>query len=249
MPPTWNNYVEPLVGSAALFFHLAPKKAILADLNPDLMNFYRVLRDDTRALVNRLTGLEASKALYYNMRDKKPRSKLERAIRFAYLNRLCWNGLYRVNKKGQFNVPMGDRFPEKLWDTKEFYRAANILAHAKLATADFETTLRKAKRGDFVFIDPPYPRGAPLSTGFNRYCSDSFSPEGHERLGRTVRSLDAKGVATMILLASSKDILSCYPTSFYRRRLRSKSLISCNSSSRRLVEEIVLMNYVVRDNP
>lgn len=249
MPAEWNNYFEPMVGSGALFFHLAPKKATLADLNSDLINFYRVLRDNTHELVEILKSLRASRKLYYEMRDMKPRSKLERAIRFAYLNRLCWNGLYRVNKGGKFNVPMGDRLPETLWNPKELYRAAKILASADLAAGDFKLTLRKAKQGDFVFIDPPYPRGAPLRTGFNRYCSDSFSPEDHKRLGRAVRSLDKRGVATMILLASSKDILSCYPTSFHRRRLRSKSLISCNSSSRRLVEERVLMNYVLRDNP
>jgi DNA adenine methylase len=248
MPTDWNNYLEPMVGSGALFFHTAPKKAILADLNPDLMNFYGVLKDDTSELVGRLKNLRASRKLYYHMRDMKPRSKLERAIRFAYLNRLCWNGLYRVNKRGKFNVPMGDRLPERLWNTKELHRAAKILASADLVTGDFKLTLRKAKRGDFVFIDPPYPRGAPISTGFNRYCSGFFTLKDHKRLGQAVRSLDKRGVATMILLASSKSILSCYPKSFHRRRLRSKSLISCNSSSRRLVDEIVLTNYPVSDN-
>jgi DNA adenine methylase len=248
LPTDWNNYLEPMVGSGALFFHLAPEKAILADLNPDLMNFYGVLRDDPSDLVGRLKNLRASRESYYHMRDMKPRSKLERAIRFAYLNRLCWNGLYRVNKGGKFNVPMGDRLPETLWNTKELYRAAKILASADLITGDFKLTLRKAKRGDFVFVDPPYPRGAPVSTSFNRYCSDSFSPADHKRLGRAVRSLDKRGVATMILLASSKDILPCYPTSFHHRRLRSKSLISCNASSRRLVDEIVLTNYPISDS-
>jgi DNA adenine methylase len=242
MPTDWNNYLEPMVGGGALFFHVVPEKAILADLNPDLMNFYRVLRDDTSELVGRLRNLRASRKLYYHMRDMKPRSKLERAIRFAYLNRLCWNGLYRVNKRGKFNVPMGDRLPETLWNARELRRAAKILASADLITGDFTLTLRKAKRGDFVFIDPPYPRGAPASTSFNRYCSDFFSLADHKRLGRAVRSLHKRGVATMILLASSKNILSCYPP-FDRRRLRSKSLISCDSSSRRLVDEMVLTNY------
>ena len=236
-----------MVGSGALFFHVVPKRAILADLNPELMNFYRVLRDDTSELVNRLENLKASRKLYYNMRDMKLRSNLERAARFVYLNRLCWNGLYRVNKRGKFNVPIGDRLPETLWNTQEFRRAAKILSCATLIAGDFKLTLRKAKRGDFVFLDPPYPRGASLSTGFNRYCSDFFSPVDHKRLGRVTRSLDKMGVAMMILLASSKDILSCYPKSFYRKRLRSKSLISGDSSSRRLVDEIVLTNYTVRD--
>jgi len=246
MPSDWNYYIEPMVGSGALFFHVAPKKAILGDLNPELINFYTVLRDNTHALISRLKGLRASKALYYNMRNSRPRSRLDRAIRFAYLNRLCWNGLYRVNRRGQFNVPIGDRLPEKLWDMDDFRNGAEILAHARLVRADSVTTLRKAKSEDFVFIDPPYPRGAPLGADFNRYCSDFFSLKDHERLGRTVRSLDTTGASIMVLLASSKDILSCYPASFTRKRLRSKSLISCNSSSRRLVDEVVLTNYSVQ---
>jgi DNA adenine methylase len=244
MPTDWSNYWEPMVGSGALFFHVAPKKAILADLNPDLMNFYRVLRDDTSELVDRLKNLRASRKLYYHMRDTRPRSRLDRAVRFAYLNRLCWNGLYRVNKEGKFNVPIGDRLPRTLWSTRELRAAAKTLALAELATGDFRSTLRKAKRGDFVFLDPPYPRGAPVKTGFNRYCSDFFSLADHKRLGRTVRSLDKRGVAMMILLGSSKSILSCYPK-FDRKRVRSKSLISRNPSSRRLVDEIVLTNYDV----
>lgn len=248
MPSKWNKYLEPMVGSGALFFHVAPRKAILGDLNPELINFYTVLRDNTDTLIDKLKGLKASKRLYRKMRKSTPRSRLERAIRFVYLNRLCWNGLYRVNQRGRFNVPIGDRLPMKLWDRNDFRNGARILSHAELVSGDFVTTLRKARSGDFVFIDPPYPRGAPLRTGFNRYCSDSFSSEDHKRLGRTARALDKKGVATMILLASSKDILSCYPTSFHRKRLRSKSLISCNASSRRFVDEIVLTNYRISDS-
>ena len=248
MPSSWNNYVEPMAGSAALFFHVAPRKAILGDLNPELINFYTVLRDDTDALVDKLNGLRASRRLYRKMRKSTPRSRLERAIRFVYLNRLCWNGLYRVNQRGQFNVPIGDRLPKKLWDRNDFRNGARILSHTELVCGDFVTTLRKARSGDFVFIDPPYPRGAPLDTGFNRYCSESFSAKDHQRLGRRIRSLDARGVSIMVLLASSKDIISCYPSSFNRKRLRSKSLISCNASSRRLVDEIVLTNYSITDD-
>jgi DNA adenine methylase len=243
MPTNWNNYLEPMVGSGALFFHVAPERAILGDLNPDLMNFYEVLRDDTPELVGRLKNLRASRELYYHMRDMKPRSRLDRAVRFAYLNRLCWNGLYRVNKAGKFNVPIGDRLPKTLWNMLELHVAAKALSSVELATGDFRSTLRKAKRGDFVFLDPPYPRGAPVRTGFNRYCSDFFSLKDHKRLGQVVRSLDKKCVLIMILLSSSKSILSCYPKSFHRRRVRSKSLISCDSSSRRLVDECVLVNY------
>jgi|SRR5208282_5427055 len=103
MPSVWNRYIEPMAGSAALFFYVAPDQAILADLNPDLINFYVVLRDDCAHLIGRLSHMRASRKSYYQMRELKPRSKLDRAVRFAYLNRLSWNGLYRVNKEGKFN--------------------------------------------------------------------------------------------------------------------------------------------------
>jgi len=236
-----------MAGGAALFFYLAPPKAILADINPDLINFYMVLKNNTSSLVERLESLRASKALYYGMRKRTPGSRLERAVRFAYLNRLCWNGLHRVNHKGDFNVPIGDRLPKKLWNPALLYRAAKLLQNAKLLKADFETTLLGLNRKDFSFIDPPYPRGAQEGLGFNRYTSDFFSFEDHRRLGRVLKTLDRRGVSLMVTVAPCQEILELYPE-FRRTRLRSKSLISCESTSRRIADEIVLTNYPVKDS-
>jgi len=244
LPRRWENYVEPMAGAAALFFHLGPRKALLGDINPELVNFYKVLRNDTSELISRLISLRASKTQYYVIRESTPTSELNRAIRFAYLNRLCWNGLYRVNQKGDFNVPMGDRLPRKLWDPEELNAAARQLRRAKLVNADFETTLGRLKAGDFAFVDPPYPRGAQTGFGFNRYATDFFSFEDHIRLGRIIEQLDRRGVLLMVLLSQSPDILRHYPLWFNRIPLRSKSLISSRSESRRMVSEIVMTNYV-----
>jgi DNA adenine methylase len=243
LPARWGTYVEPMAGSAALFFHLAPRKAVLADVNPDLMDFYKMLRDNTSTLVERLTSLRASKALYYKMRESTPTSRLERAVRFAYLNRLCWNGLHRVNRRGDFNVPIGDRRPKKLWDPRQLSHAGKLLRNAKLVSADFEQTLSMLKKGDLTFIDPPYPRGALENAWFNRYSSDFFSLEEHRRLGKVVRSLDDRGIFLMLLVASYAPILKCYPSNFVPTTFSSKSLISGKSSSRRTSEEVVLRNY------
>lgn len=232
------------MGSAAFFFYLAPKKAVLADSNPELINFYRVLGNDTSALTKKLTSLRASRPLYYKMRNKKPRSVLERAVRFAYLNRLCWNGLHRVNREGKFNVPIGDRLPKQLWKASELHNAARLIRSATLVNADFEATLGMVGKGDFAFIDPPYPRGASNGEWFNRYCKDFFTLEDHQRLGNTVEILDKKGALMMILLASDSQTLHCYPRSFKQRTLWSKSLISGKPSCRRSVREVVLTNYV-----
>jgi len=242
LPPRWNTYVEPMAGSAALFFYLAPKKAVLADINPELMNFYHVLSNNTVSLIEKLTSLRASRACYYEMRSRKPRSALGRATRFAYLNRLCWNGLHRVNQKGHFNVPMGDRLPKRLWNVSELQNAARLLRNATLVSADFKETLSRLGKRDFAFIDPPYPRGA-KDQWFNRYCKYFFTLEDHQRLGEVAEELDRKGTLAMILLAFHPRILDCYPSSFKRRNVRSKSLISGKPSSRRVIREVILTNY------
>jgi DNA adenine methylase len=244
LPTEWNTYAEPMAGSAALFFYLAPEKAVLADVNPELINFYRVLRNDTRSLIRRLTSLKASKDLYYKMRRRKAKSALERAVRFAYLNRLCWNGLHRVNREGNFNVPMGSRLPRELWERSALLEAARLLKHARLVHADFGVTLRGLGKRDFAFIDPPYPRGASDGYWFNRYSKNVFTLEDHRRLGRSAEALHRRGALMMILLASDAQIMSCYPSLFKRRDfLESKSLISGRPSSRGTVREVVLTNY------
>jgi DNA adenine methylase len=233
-----------MAGGAALFFYLAPPKAVLADINSHLMNFYRALRDDTSLLIEKLESLSASRRTYYSMRKRRPTSRLDEAVRFAYLNRLCWNGLHRVNQEGDFNVPMGDRLPTDLWDPDSLRRAAKLLHKAELLTADFETGLAFLSKNDFAFVDPPYPRGASKGLGFNRYTSDFFSIEDHKRLGATLRTLDRRGVFLMITLGCHPEILKLYPR-FNRTRLRSKSLISCESGSRGLADEVVLTNYTI----
>jgi len=242
LPAGWQNYVEPMAGSAAMFFYLAPRKAVLADINPDLINFFRVLRDETSELVKRLNSLSASRDLYYEMRDNVPTSGFERAVRFAYLNRLCWNGVHRVNREGEFNVPIGDRLPRRLWNPDHLYRAASQLRCARLLRADFEETLPKLKKGDFSFVDPPYPRGAAKGLGFNRYVGDFFSVEDHKRLGKLLKILNERGVLLMVVMCSDPEILQFYPP-FTRTLLRSKSLISGKPSSRRTVDEVVMTNY------
>jgi len=243
LPREWNTYVEPMAGGAALFFYLGPRRALLADINPDLINFYRILKSDTSHLVSRLASLHASRALYYKMRDKKPKSKLGRAVRFAYLNRLCWNGLHRVNRGGSFNVPIGDRRPKKLWDPQALYQAAELLQNAELLNADFETTLQCLKGGDFAFIDPPYPRGSQGGTGFNKFHEDFFAAEDHKRLGKALRELSRRDVLLMITLSASSRILKHYPAFLTRHYLNGKSLMSAQRESRRTVREVILTNY------
>lgn len=243
LPKAYDRLVEPMAGSAALFFSLRPRQAILADSNRSLIEFYQVLAKQTAALLEHLLVLRASRRRYYEFRACKPRTKLERAVRFAYLNRLCWNGVYRVNRKGEFNVPIGDRLPEKLWDETHLRKAAASLRRASLLCGDFEHTLQLCTSEDVVYLDPPYPKKNTGGIGFNRYTSVPFALADHERLARVVEVLDSKGTRVIVSMTSSPDYLSLFPKSFHVSHCRSSSLIACNGTARGKAIETILRNF------
>jgi DNA adenine methylase len=242
LPLKWERYFEPMAGGAALFFRTLPARATIADVNGELINFYTALKTRPEALLRRLRGLCASRDLYYQMRRSHPTASLDRAVRFAYLNRLAWNGLYRVNRNGDFNVPIGDRLPIALWDFGDLKRASEALARTSLIQGDFDHVLRYAREGDFVFLDPPYPKGA-NDTGFNRYSASTFTSSDHIRLSKTIQKLSSRGVKVMLALADRMALRTIYPTQLRCEVVRSKSLIACNGAARRDVGELILMNY------
>lgn len=127
LPSQFNKFIEPMAGSAALFFTVQPERAILADINSELINFYKILAFKTDSLIEALMEIKASKFTYYEYRDSKPKTDFERAIKFCYLNRLCWNGVYRVNSTGNFNVPIGDRLPKDPWSSDHLEKCAAVL--------------------------------------------------------------------------------------------------------------------------
>lgn len=243
VPQSFRRYIEPMVGGAAVFFRLAPPRAILSDLSDELINFYRVLRDDPDHLITAMLRLKASKERYYRMRSKTVHGRLQRALRFVYLNRLAWNGLYRVNEQGAFNVPIGDRLPSRLWDRNHLHRAATILQAAELTTADFEVSLSEVRYGDFVFLDPPYPKGARGALGFNRYSPGRFGIEDHHRLAHCIERLMRRGASVMLTIDAASGLRSLYPDSLFDHSAISRSLIAGNGAQRRSVRELVLTSY------
>lgn len=243
LPREWNRYVEPMSGGAALFFHLRPERALLADTNPDLIAFYSVLKNRAGELTKRLNSLTASREQYYAVRASRPRGPIQRAVRFAYLNRLAWNGLYRVNRSGEFNVPIGDRLPSVMWREAELLEASAALAGARLLVSDFRATARRVAAGDFVFFDPPYPRGSRETMGFNRYASDFFTFADHADLAGVVTDLTRRSVQVMITLPDARNFAGIYPASLRRTRVESNALIACNGSDRKRVSELILTNY------
>jgi len=160
----WNSgftrYVEPFMGSAALFFAIEPAAAVLSDINSSLVETLCAVRDHPRAVCNRLHRLPQGKEAYYRIReeDATQLSSLDRAARFVYLNRFCFNGLYRTNLKGKFNVPYAASKTGQLPSQEVLFKAAKILSCAQITTNDFDETLKTVQPGDFVYMDPPLRR-------------------------------------------------------------------------------------------
>lgn len=232
-----------MVGSGALFFALRPTSAVLADVNSDLINFYAVIKSKPNDFFVTVRQIRASKRTYYRVRESSPSTSIDRAARFFCLVRLSWNGLYRVNRQGQFNVPFGGRNPKNLVTLGAVLDAARALEDTWLSCGDFEHTTREAKSGDLIYFDPPYPKGAAIGNGFDRYSETKFTLEDHRRLARIAALLADRGVHVLITEASRKEIVGLYSDAFYRKIIRTSSLIAADSRRRRSTYEVVLTSY------
>jgi len=245
LPAKYGSYYEPMVGSGALFFSIAPEQAYLADINPELMNFYHVLKNHPKSLYSAISSFAAEEATYYSLRAWTPAGRLERAARFLYLVRLSWNGLYRVNRYGHFNVPYGYRRPKELLSWERMQAASLALRNAHFGCGDFEITTVSIRPGDLLYLDPPYPKGAAKGNGFARYNETGFTLEDHMRLARWVSHLANRGVHILITEAARKEILALFPKDFRLTLVRSSSLIAADSGSRRDAYEAILTSYPV----
>ena len=237
------RYYEPFLGGAAFFFALEPAVATLSDRNNDLITTYRALRDDAEAVIRLLAGYPHDKDFYYAMRSRVPRSMPAIAARFLYLNRTCWNGLYRVNQKGKFNTPFGRFKNPTICDPARLRQAGRLLRRANLRTGDFQTIAEEARAGDLVYFDPPYITGH-QNNGFLKYNSPLFSWEDQERLARVAMKLANSGVFVLASNADQMAVVNLYK-GFNRYQLARKSLIGGETASRREVHEVLLSNYPI----
>lgn len=235
-----NQYIEPFLGGAAVFFHLQPSRGHLSDINQDLINAYIVVRDRWEDLIEILEKLEKrhSKEIYYQIRSSKPRSPLLRAARFIYLNRTCWNGLYRVNKKGEFNVPIGTK-TKILFEEDDFLGLSNLLAGMNIEACDFEKTIDKAKAGDFIFIDPPYTVKHNLN-GFVKYNENIFSWDDQVRLNKAIKRAINRGASILILNADHSSIRNLYKGMGNMVKLERASVIAGNPQARGVYTELAI---------
>jgi len=238
------RYVEPFLGAGSLFFALAPENAILGDANGHLVSCYRHIRDSAPSVASQLRhhAVSHGKRYYYRVRKLYNRTGASpaRAAHFIYLNHACFNGVFRVNEDGEFNVPVGSKDEPNFPTAGELARVASVLKPAKLVVGDFETTLALAKKGDFVYLDPPYP---PVNgtAYFTHYTKDRFAAEDQERLAELVRDLAERQCYVMVTNAGRKTIRALYK-GFNFNRLTVTRWITCNKKKHK-VHEVVITNY------
>jgi DNA adenine methylase len=242
-PAVYKTYFEPFVGSGAVFFALQPAKATLSDINADLIHTYQVVRKAWKDVATQLRRHEKrhSAAHYYAVRATEPSSDVQRAARFIYLNKTCWNGLYRVNTRGQFNVPIGTKSKVSI-DSKEIETLAHLLGRARLTVSDFEETISRACRGDFIFADPPY-TAHHNSNGFLKYNDKLFSWNDQLRLQSALSEATRRGAKVVLTNADHPSLHSLYCDSFFLYRVSRASRISGLSHGRGQFSELLITNY------
>ena len=238
-PKKFNRYIEPFLGSAAVFFHLNPEEAILSDANGRLIETYQAIKENHKLVEKHLRQHQRdhSKDHYYETRAKSFQSKFTRAAQFIYLNRTCWNGLYRENKKGVFNVPIGTK-TNVLLKTDDFGAVANALSNVSLLNQDFEKSISMAKEGDFVFVDPPY-TVAHNNNGFIKYNQNIFSWDDQERLNRCLLDAKENGVKILVTNANHSSLLELYKGFGSYRNAKRKSIVSGKNLGRKITSEAI----------
>lgn len=205
-PSKFERYVEPFAGSARFLFDLAPKSAVIGDINRDLMTTYRQVRNAPLAIHNALVSLQRTEAEYYRIRkiDSKTLSAFDRSVRFLYLNRNCFNAVYRVNKKGDFNVPWGNK-TGNIPSSQDFRSCAAVLRRTKIMTSDFDDVLAQVRSGDFVYLDPPYSSSTAGEPGL--FGAGSFTREDLLRLVTATRRLDKIGAHYLLSFEYDEDLI------------------------------------------
>jgi DNA adenine methylase len=246
LPRKFDWYFEPFAGGASIFFFLAPKKAALADLNADLIATYQAIKDDVKGVWKELDvhAQNHSDSYYYSVRANRPTALSTRAARFLYLNRTCWNGLFRVNQNGEFNVPRGTK-NEVLLSTDTPLLFARTLQNAELLWADFEMLVDGASHGDIVYADPPYTVKHNLN-GFVKYNESIFSWADQERLAKSIRRARKRGAFVIVSNADHPSIRELYKGDFKLQTVKRNSVIAGSAKFRSLTTELLIVGEPTR---
>jgi DNA adenine methylase len=243
-PREFDKYYEPFVGSGAVFFSLRPSSGLISDTNDELINLYKTVRSAPEDLMRilRRHSRNHSTSYYYVIRARRPTDTTEQAARMLYLNRTCWNGLYRVNKQGEFNVPRGTK-DAVLLPTDDFLAASKALRRVRIRCCDFEKAIAQTEKGDFLFIDPPY-TVRHNNNGFIKYNERIFSWEDQLRLNSVVGKAAKRGVKILVTNADHAPIREMYKPMGEIYSLPRETIIAGSLAGRKKTTELAIkINY------
>ncbi|ABW28075.1 DNA adenine methylase [Acaryochloris marina] len=243
-PQNFGAYYEPFLGGGAIFFHLQPEQAVLSDVNPELVNVYTCVRDRIDDVLKYLEthACQHGHDYYYQIRALNPSLPAERAARFIYLNRTCFNGLYRENSKGQFNVPMGRYKKPKICDVVLLKAVSEVLQAVQIHQQPFETILEVAQSAqDFVYFDPPY---HPISatSDFTAYSKGAFTAKDQTKLAQVFAELASRGVQVMLSNSDCSFIRDLYQ-SFNIYSIQAARAINSNPQKRGKITEVLVTSW------
>lgn len=248
--PQYTKYYEPFVGGGAVLFHLQPKKAVINDLNSELMNVYEVIKSNVEELIEDLAKHQKVASYFYDIRemdrDKEKYSKLssiEKASRIIYLNKTCYNGLFRVNRAGEFNTPFGNYKNPNIVNEITLRAVSNYFNKAEITflNVDFEEAVSGIRKGSFVYFDPPYDPVSD-SANFTGYNKGGFDREEQKRLKRLCDTLDKRGVK-FLLSNSATDFIKDLYKDYKVEIIQAKRAINSKADLRGEVDEVLVRNY------
>jgi len=257
-PGEYNRFIEPFIGGGALFFALRPDNAFISDINEELINIYTVVRDNVDKLIVELKEHEKKykggdpQGYFYDVRNVDREagyarwSNVRKAARLIFLNKTCFNGLFRMNSREQFNTPFGFYVNPAIVDENNLLACSRVLASAEIAATGFDHVLNIAQKGDLVYFDPPY---VPLSStaNFTSYTGEGFDLEMQKRLRDVCDQLDAKEVKWMLSNSYTDFVLDLYKDKYHIRTVEASRAINCKADKRGKVAEVIVTNYEVFD--
>jgi len=254
LPDNFGTYYEPFLGGGALLFHIITErnnpKCNISDLNSDLILAYITIRDKIDDLIPSLKNHEKnyhtnSISYYYSVRESNPKSDIEKTSRLLFLNRTCFNGLYRVNSKGKFNVPLGKYTNPNIVNEENLRSVNRILntTRVSIKCRDFEAVLSDAKKGDLVYFDPPY---QPVSStaNFTSYTNKDFTFDDLFRLAELCQNLNSKGCKVLLSNSDSKEVAKMFSSKHWKiSKIQVNRAINSNSKKRTGHFELLIKNY------
>ena len=243
LPKDFNDYYEPFLGGGAVFFKINDKKRkyFLSDLNPDLINAYDAVQNNVEDVINELKNFTNEEEAYYHIRSKSFIDPSKKAAQFIYLNKTSFNGIYRVNQQGVYNVPFGKKYNTDFINSKCLIAANHSLQDAVLKVQDFEETLKEVKKGDLVFVDPPY-TVAHENNGFIAYNQKWFSLEDQVRLSKRLKEINDLGAYFIMTNAKHEAIREIYSILGQPHEVQRRSVVGGKSATRGMITEYIFTN-------